>query len=79
MSSKKIKIKKGDTVIVTTGKNKGSTGEVLKIIPDKNRAIIRGVNMFKRHTKPTQNNAGGIVEMSLSNLIFPLLIVSHLN
>ena len=74
MSSKKIKIKKGDTVIVITGKNKGSTGEVLKIIPDKNRAVIRGVNMFKRHTKPTQNNAGGIVEkegsINISNLSF---------
>ena len=74
MKAKKIRIKKGDTVIVTSGKNRGKTGEVIKIIPDENRALIRGVNIVKRHTKPTQNNAGGIVEkenpINISNIAF---------
>ena len=69
-----LKIKKGDKVIVIAGKNKGATGEVLKIIPEKNRAMVRGVNIVKRHTKPTQNDPGGIKEkegtISLSNLAF---------
>ena len=49
MTNRKFKIRKGDTVIVTAGKNKGSTGEVIKIIPDINRAIVRGINIVKRH------------------------------
>ena len=69
-----LKIKKGDKVIVITGKNKGATGEVLKIIPEKNRAMVRGVNIVKRHSKPTQNDPGGIKEkestISISNLAF---------
>tara|TARA_Y100000589_G_scaffold323776_1_gene358816 strand:- start:716 stop:1042 length:327 start_codon:yes stop_codon:yes gene_type:complete len=74
MTNRKFKIRKGDTVIVTAGKNKGSTGEVIKIIPDINRAIVRGINIVKRHTKPTQNNAGGIVQkegtIHISNIAF---------
>lgn len=69
-----LKIKKGDKVIVITGKNKGATGEVLQIFPEKNRAMVRGVNIIKRHTKPTQNDPGGIKEkegtISISNLAF---------
>ena len=69
-----LKIKKGDKVIVITGKNKGKTGEVLQIFPEKNRAMVRGVNIIKRHTKPTQNDPGGIKEkegtISISNLAF---------
>ena len=69
-----LKIKKGDKVIVIAGKNKGATGEVLKIIPEKNRAMVRGVNIVKRHSKPTQNDPGGIKEkestISISNLAF---------
>ena len=74
MTANKIRIRKGDTVIVTSGKNKGKTGEVIKVIPDKNRALVRGINIVKRHTKPTQNNAGGIVEkessINISNISF---------
>ena len=69
-----FKIKKGDKVIVITGKNKGSIGEVLKIIPEKNRAMVRGINIIKKHTKPTQNDPGGIKErestINISNLAF---------
>ncbi len=56
-----MKIKKGDKVIVITGKDKGKTGEVTKAMPKENKVIVSGVNMVKRHQKPTQENAGGIV------------------
>ena len=69
-----FKIKKGDKVIVISGKNKGSTGEVLKIIPEKNRVMVRGINLVKKHTKPTQNDPGGIKEkessINISNVAF---------
>ncbi|NQY98134.1 MAG: 50S ribosomal protein L24 [Henriciella sp.] len=55
------KVKKGDRVIVLTGRNKGAEGEVLKVIPAENRVVVRGVNVVKRHTKPSQlNPQGGI-------------------
>ncbi|MBM3288947.1 MAG: 50S ribosomal protein L24 [Candidatus Hydrogenedentes bacterium] len=56
-------IHKGDTVLVITGKYKGRKGRVLRTEPDKDRLIVEGVNMMKRHTKPSQRNQqGGIVE-----------------
>lgn len=58
----KMKIKKGDRVIVITGRDKGKTGDILKMFPKDNRALVNGVNMIKRHTRPTQTAAGGIVE-----------------
>jgi len=60
------KIKKGDTVMVLTGRSKGQTGEVLNVDPAENRAIVQGVNMVKRHTRPTQSNEGGIIEKEAS-------------
>ena len=69
---KKMRIKKGDQVMVITGKDKGKTGEVLRLIPKDNRALVQGVNMVKRHTRPTQASAGGILEketfIQVSNL-----------
>lgn len=62
----KTKIKKGDQVIVNTGKDKGKKGEVLKTIPAKSRVIVQGVNVVKKHQKPTQTSAGGIEEKELS-------------
>ncbi|MBK8907568.1 MAG: 50S ribosomal protein L24 [Rhodospirillales bacterium] len=56
------KIRKGDRVVVLTGRGKGRTGEVLKMMPKEERAIVQGVNMVKRHTRPTQTTQGGIVE-----------------
>jgi len=56
------KIKKGDNVMVMTGKDKGKTGEVLSVLPAKERLLVRGVNIVKRHTKPSQTAPGGIVE-----------------
>ena len=56
------KFKKGDTVIVMAGSDKGKTGEVLNVLTAKERVLIRGVNIVKRHTKPSQTAPGGIVE-----------------
>ena len=58
-----MRIVKGDKIIVLSGNNKGKTGEVLKVMPDKNRVVVKGINMVKRHSRPTQKNPqGGIVE-----------------
>ena len=66
------KIKKGDKVIVRAGRDKGKQGEVLKVLPAENRAIVQGVNQVRRHTRQSAQSAGGIVvkEMSIhiSNL-----------
>ena len=58
----KLKIKKGDKVIVLAGRDKGKSGEVLKALPRENKVIVQGVNIAKRHTRPTQTSGGGIVE-----------------
>ena len=59
----KLKIKSGDTVKVIAGDHKGSEGKVLKVLRDKNKAIVEGINMVKKHTKPSaQSPQGGIVE-----------------
>jgi len=75
---KKIHIKKGDTVYVNAGNDKGKTGKVLTVIPDKDRAIVEGINMVSKHTKPnTKQPQGGIVKQEASihisnlNLIDP--------
>ena len=57
----KMKIKKGDKVIVIAGDDKGKTGEVLKAMPKEGKVVVQGVNLVKRHTKPSQTNPGGIV------------------
>jgi len=66
------KIKKGDRVIVTTGRDKGKKGEVLRVYTGENRALVSGVNMIKRHTKQSQREQGGIVSkespVHISNL-----------
>jgi large subunit ribosomal protein L24 len=66
------KIKKGDRVVVTTGRDKGKKGEVMKIMTEENRALVSGVNMVKRHQRQTQKLQGGIVSkessIHLSNL-----------
>ena len=60
---KKLKIKTGDTVRVIAGDHKGTEGKILKFFSDKDKAIVEGVNLVKRHTKPNaQNPQGGIIE-----------------
>ncbi|MCT8991020.1 50S ribosomal protein L24 [Chelativorans sp. SCAU2101] len=55
------KIKKGDKVVVLAGRDKGRTGEVLKVMPKENRALVRGVNLVRRHQKQTAQTEGGII------------------
>jgi large subunit ribosomal protein L24 len=59
----KFKIKKGDQVVVITGRDKGKKGEVLEVLRAESRVRVQGVNMVKRHRRATQNDAGGIVSM----------------
>ncbi len=57
----KLKIKKGDQVIVLTGNDKGKTGEVVRAMPATGKVLVQGINLVKRHQKPTQTNPGGII------------------
>jgi len=59
------KIRKGDKVIVLAGRDKGRTGEVIEVRPDENRAVVRGVNMVKRHQRQTAQQEGGIISKEL--------------
>jgi len=71
----KLRIRRGDTVVVTAGKNRGTEGKVLRVLPAKGRLIVEGVNMIKRATKanPQKNIKGGIVEreapIAVSNVL----------
>ena len=66
------KLKKGDTVVVLSGRDKGRSGEVTQVLPKEDRAVVRGINLVKKHQKQTQNQEGGIVSkeaaIHLSNL-----------
>jgi large subunit ribosomal protein L24 len=66
------KIRKGDKVVVLTGKDKGRTGEVVQVMPKEDRAIVRGVNVVKRHQRQTQSQEAGIISkeapIHLSNI-----------
>jgi large subunit ribosomal protein L24 len=59
------KIRKGDKVVVLSGRDKGRTGEVVEVRPDENRALVRGVNMVKRHQRQTAQQEGGIISKEL--------------
>lgn len=66
------KIRKGDEVVVLTGRDKGKKGDVLRMMPDENRAVVQGVNVVRKHKRPTQTDPGGIsaeeAPIHLSNL-----------
>jgi len=68
------KIKKGDKVVVLSGRDKGRTGEVVEVRPDEDRALVRGINMVKRHQRQTAQQEGGIISkeapVHLSNLAY---------
>jgi large subunit ribosomal protein L24 len=70
----KIKLKKGDEVIVLAGKDKGKIGKISLVKPQINKAIVTGINKVKKHTKPDNNQAGGIIEkempIQISNLSY---------
>lgn len=66
MTQPKLKIKKGDTVVVLTGKDKGTKGEVLEVRPTESRVVVKGVNVAKKHQRPSQlNPQGGIKAVEL--------------
>ena len=72
----KLHIKKGDIVYINTGEDKGKTGRVLQVLRSKNRAIVEGVNMISKHSKPSaQNPQGGIEKMEASIHISNLNVV----
>ena len=74
----KLKIKTGDTVKVIAGDYKGEEGKVVKVFIDKNRAIVEGVNMISKHTKPSADNPqGGIVKKEASLHISNLMLVKN--
>ena len=68
------KLKKGDKVVVLTGRDKGRTGEIVQVMPKEDRALVRGVNLVKRHQRQTQTQEGGIISkeaaIHLSNIAF---------
>ena len=73
---KKIKIKKNDIVKVLSGKSKGKEGKVIRIIHSKNRAIVEGVNIASKHTKPSAaNQEGGIIKKEASINISNLMLI----
>jgi large subunit ribosomal protein L24 len=73
------KIKKGDRVIVLTGRDKGREGSVLKILPKENRAIVQGVNVVKRHQRQTATQEGGIVSKEATIHISNIALVDPTN
>ena len=70
----KIKLKKGDEVIILAGKDKGKIGKIIKVKPLNNKAIVSGINKVKQHKKPDNNQSGGIIEkempIHISNLSY---------
>lgn len=74
--STKLHIKKGDTVFVNTGEDKGKTGRVLEVLPKDQRAIVEGMNMVSKHTKPSAKNPqGGIIKQEAAVHISNLQVV----
>jgi large subunit ribosomal protein L24 len=62
----KMKIKKGDTVVVISGRDKGKSGEVMRVLPADRRLVVQGVHVARRHTKPRMGDPGGIVDKELT-------------
>ena len=61
----KLKVKKGDKVVVLTGKDKGKTGEIKKVMPDDNKVVVQGVNVQTKHRKPSQTGPGGLDKIEM--------------
>lgn len=64
--AQKFKVKKGDEIVVITGKDKGKKGKITQVITGSSRVLVGGINMVKKHTKPSKTSAGGIVEQEAS-------------
>ena len=74
MSARKVHVKNGDMVMVVAGKEKGKTGKVRRVLPNKGRVLVEGLNIVKRHTRPSRtNSSGGILEkeapLAVSNVM----------
>ena len=65
MMAEKLRIKKGDPVVVVTGRDRGKTGEVTRVLSKKNKVLVQGVGLVKRHTAPSASNPGGIIEKEI--------------
>ncbi|WP_105384610.1 50S ribosomal protein L24 [Neorhizobium alkalisoli] len=70
------KIRKGDSVVVLAGKDKGRTGEVLQVMPKEDRAVVRGINMVKRHQRQSQTQEAGIINKEASIHLSNIAIVA---
>lgn len=66
MTQPKFKVKKGDQVVIISGKDKGSKGEILKVITETSRVLVKGVNVVTKHSKPTQVSPGGVEKVERS-------------
>jgi large subunit ribosomal protein L24 len=64
--AKKFKIKKGDSVVVISGRDRGKRGEVMRVMRKEDRLVVQGINMIKRHTRPSAGHPGGIVDKEAS-------------
>ena len=73
------KITKGDNVIVLTGKDKGRTGHVVKVLPSENRVVVQGVNMVQRHTRPTQADPNGGIKHKEASLHLSNVAIADAN
>lgn len=70
-----LSIKKKDKVVVIAGKDKGKKGEVLKLVPEKNRVVVSKINFIKRHMRPTQTDPGGIREKEAALAIANIMLI----
>ena len=73
------KIKKGDRVVVLTGKDKGRTGSVAKVLPTENRVVVTGINMVQRHTRPTQGDPQGGIKNKEASLHLSNVAIADAN
>ena len=73
------KIKKGDNVVVLTGKDKGRTGKVMQVLPTENRVVVQGVNMVQRHTRPTQADPQGGIKNKEASLHLSNVAIADAN
>jgi len=73
------KIKKGDKIVVLTGKDKGRTGQVLKVLPTENRVVVQGINMVQRHTRPSQADPQGGIKNKEASLHLSNVAIADAN
>jgi len=75
----KLKVKKGDLVKVIAGSDKGTEGKIMEVFPTKNRIVVEGVNLRKKHTKPTADQPGGINEINAPIHVSNVMLVDPAN